>query len=93
MINIKDSSGNIGYIKQISSVKFKENFKVLIGKEKILKESLLIECHGLVPSIANVFPKLLIDLYEACIRKDYHHVVILQKKIGNINKINKCYDG
>lgn len=62
---IKDSSGDIGYLKGIlDRVRHHPAFSVLVGPEHLLWEALRSGAHGGVPGGANIFPELLVRLYE-----------------------------
>lgn len=62
---IKDSSGDIGYLKAIiERARHTPDFSVLVGPEHLLREALRSGAHGGVPGGANIFPELLVRLYE-----------------------------
>jgi 4-hydroxy-tetrahydrodipicolinate synthase len=90
IIGIKDSSGDIGYLKQILTIKPDNNFKILVGDEGIAAEGLFSGADGLVPSLANIFPKLLLNLYNACCNYDRSLANFLQSKVNDINILNNC---
>ena len=60
---LKDSSGEIGYIKEVlAPVADKQEFSVLVGPEHLLAEVLQCGAHGGVPGGANIFHNLAIYL-------------------------------
>lgn len=89
IIGIKDSSGDIGYLKQIIDLGLGEEFRILVGEEKIAKEGLMAGAHGLVPSLGNVFPELLVNLYKACMECNEERAAVLQDEVDKINKLNR----
>jgi 4-hydroxy-tetrahydrodipicolinate synthase len=92
MIGIKDSSGNLGYLKKLVEMRPKPEYKVLVGDESLSAKGLLSGGDGLVPSLANVFPKLFVDLYKRCAAGDEEGAMRLQSRIDEINQWNKCSD-
>jgi 4-hydroxy-tetrahydrodipicolinate synthase len=86
---IKDSSGSEDYLKEIMSLREKE-FKIFIGSETLIIYGLMRGAHGLVPSIGNVFPGMTVELYNACMNKDMERAMSIQKKIDDINQLNKA---
>lgn len=85
---IKDSSGDLNYIKRLLDQRKDEKFSILIGYEMIMGECILKGCNGGVNGGANVFPKLFVNMYNAAsdknpqemekwqslIRKVYHNL-------------------
>src|SRR5690606_29462722 len=59
---IKDSSGDIGLLTDYLEVAKDRGLPVLVGSESILAEALRRGAAGAVPSLGNVFPKLLVDV-------------------------------
>jgi len=72
---IKDSSGDVAYLGQMCELRDEhrpDDFSVLLGPEQLAVEALVTGQHGnvdgVVPSTANVEPRLLVSLYDACVR-------------------------
>jgi len=80
---VKDSSGQISYIKEVLSLVrvTHPEFSVLVGPENLLAEALLCGAHGGVPGGANVFPALLVRLYQAFLDDSHQEMRELQEKI------------
>ena len=65
---LKDSSGDLGYLaRAVAAVRHKPEFTVLIGPEELLVEGMALGVHGGVHGGANLFPRLFVGLYEACL--------------------------
>jgi len=71
VIGIKDSSGDLEKAKQFAKViADRPDFTLLIGPEQILADTLRAGAMGGVCGGANLFPRLLVDLYDAHLRGD-----------------------
>ena len=82
IIGIKDSSGNPGNFKALcQAFKNKPDFKIFVGPEEILAETLEMGGHGGVTGGANLFPKLYVSLYEAFQNKEQEKVAEFQQTI------------
>jgi 4-hydroxy-tetrahydrodipicolinate synthase len=87
---IKDSGGDLAYLAQIIATRRRYNLPVLAGAEKVGRDALLMGADGLVPSLANVFPRLFVGLYKACQAGDAELSARFQAKIDEINRFNTC---
>jgi 4-hydroxy-tetrahydrodipicolinate synthase len=66
ILGIKDSWGDMGYFQSLLALKQQHaKFRVLQGHEHAAMASLLLGCDGLVPGLANVAPRVLVDLVSA----------------------------
>jgi 4-hydroxy-tetrahydrodipicolinate synthase len=82
IIGIKDSSGNPENFKALcQAFKDKPDFKIFVGPEEILAESLEMGGNGGVTGGGNLFPKLYVSLFEAYQSKDLNRVKTLQETI------------
>jgi 4-hydroxy-tetrahydrodipicolinate synthase len=89
VVGVKDSSGQIGYIKQVLSLvsKCHPEFSVLVGPERLLAEALLCGAHGGVPGGANIFPDLSVRLYRAFVDGKHEEMQELQAKMIEIGAL------
>jgi len=83
VVGVKDSCGQIGYIKQVLSLVSKSHpeFSVLVGPESLLVEALLCGAHGSVPGGANIFPDLPVRLYQAFVDGKHKEMQELQAEL------------
>jgi 4-hydroxy-tetrahydrodipicolinate synthase len=86
VVGVKDSSGQIGYIKQVLSLVGNSHpeFSVLVGRESLIAEALLCGAHGGVPGGANIFPDLPVRLYQASVDGKLQEMQKLQAKMVEI---------
>ncbi|MHC4496747.1 MAG: dihydrodipicolinate synthase family protein, partial [Planctomycetota bacterium] len=83
---IKDSSGNMVYFHQLQSIlRDHPGFALLVGREELLAESVLLDGHGGVCGGANFIPKLYVDLYNAACSRDLPTVEALHEKVMQIS--------
>ncbi len=80
---IKDSGGQISYLKQVLSLLGKSHpeFSVLVGPENLLAEALLLGAHGGVPGSANISPDLPVRLYQAFVDGKHKEMQELQTQL------------
>ena len=88
IVGIKDSSGDLDYFAQIVQVaKQRPGFSLLAGKEANLGDIIKLGGHGGVTGGANVWPRLLVDLYDAAIAADGSRINSLAPKVLELGKI------
>jgi len=86
IVGLKDSSGNMVYFHQLQSLlKDHPDFALLIGREELLAETVLLDGHGGVCGGANFCPKLYVDLYNAARSRDLSTVEALHEKVMQIS--------
>ncbi|MEM9142293.1 MAG: dihydrodipicolinate synthase family protein [Bacteroidota bacterium] len=86
-IGIKDSSGEIGPLHTIiEEFKNEPDFSIITGNELFLADTIVRGAHGAVAGGANFFPGLFVQLYQACLKKDYGRISTLNDKILTIDK-------
>ena len=77
---IKDSSQERTHLTElIERFRDRDDFRIFVGTEVLLVESLMSGAHGCVPSIGNVRPDLCVNLYEAIRNRDLERVKVLEK--------------
>lgn len=86
IIGLKDSSGNGVYFNTVLSLlKAQTSFALFVGPDEMMASMVLIGAHGGVSAGANLFPKLYVDLYTACIARDFDRIHALQQKVVDIS--------
>ncbi|MFK5971690.1 MAG: dihydrodipicolinate synthase family protein [Flavobacteriaceae bacterium] len=84
-IGIKDSSGDMDYLRSlIDEFKDAPEFSIIVGTESFLPETIQRGGHGAVAGGANFYPKLFVDLYNACMEHDLEAITELEKKVQYI---------
>lgn len=86
IVGIKDSSGNMVYFHQLQTLlKDHPDFALLIGREELLAETILLGGHGGISGGANIIPKLYVDLYNAALSRDLPKIEALHEKVMQIS--------
>jgi len=82
VIGLKDSSANMVYFHQLQQI-FKDHndFRLFIGPEELLGETLVLGGHGGVCGGGNLIPELYVELYEKSIEGDFKKMGILHERI------------
>jgi 4-hydroxy-tetrahydrodipicolinate synthase len=94
IIGIKDSSGSSEYLYSVQSI-FAERpeLSVLVGTELMMASAVEHGIHGAVPGGANIFPQLLVSLYDAALMKNSQLAEQLQAQLTILGKIYQIGTG
>jgi dihydrodipicolinate synthase/N-acetylneuraminate lyase len=85
-LGLKDSSGQLLWFKRMARLtSHREDYRVLMGPEELLFESLLGRGDGGVCGGANVFPQLYTTLFNAVESGDLTYATLLQNKILDVS--------
>lgn len=88
VLGVKDSWGDLGYFQSLLDVKRRRpSFRVLQGHEHAVMASLLLGADGLIPGLANVAPRLLVDLVRAARAGDTERCQALHERIFDLTRI------
>ena len=86
---LKDSGGDLmlfgDFINKVKEVN--PDFTAMVGTVGLLYPAMLFGAPGCVAGTANVFPELVIELYDRIIAKDYQRAKELQLQVIEIRKI------
>lgn len=86
IVGVKDSSGNMVYFRQLQSLlKEHTDFSLLMGREEMLAEAILLGGHGSVCGGANLIPELYVELYNAACSKDLQKIEALHNKVMKLS--------
>lgn len=86
VIGLKDSSANMVYFHQLQQIfKDQNDFRLFIGPEELLGETLVLGGHGGVCGGGNLIPELYVELYEKSIEGDFKKIGILHERIMQIS--------
>jgi 2-dehydro-3-deoxy-phosphogluconate/2-dehydro-3-deoxy-6-phosphogalactonate aldolase len=84
---LKDSSKDIPLLGQVIADNTEVSF--LVGSDSLLVPGLDLGCTGLISAVANVFPELVVDLYEAYDAGDHDRARDLQYTIYEVRRAFK----
>ena len=86
IIGLKDSSANMVYFHQLQQLfKNQDDFRLFVGTEELLGETLVLGGHGGVCGGANLIPELYVELYETSIEGGFEKMAILHERIMQIS--------
>jgi 4-hydroxy-tetrahydrodipicolinate synthase len=87
VIGLKDSGMNMGYFHEVkAALNGRKDFSLLVGPEELLAECVLLGGHGGMAAGSNVYPRLFVDTYNACVEGDMPRVRELQAEIMAFGK-------
>lgn len=84
IVGIKDSSGDINQLLEFIRKTRDLNFKVFGGKDTMLYSSLNIGAVGGVCTTANIFPELIVSIYNEYMKGDLKESLELQFKLNPV---------
>ena len=84
IIGIKDSSGNISQLGEYLNLVL-PSFSVLVGTAGALKGALDLGCEGGVLALANIAPKICVDIYQLVLKGDHEAAANLQLRMIPVN--------
>ena len=88
IIGLKDSSGDLRYYGQLVEVaKARPDWRILVGPEHLLVDTMRIGGHGGVNGGAQIEPRLFVNLYDAVKRNDVARVSELQQRLLKLGGI------
>ena len=71
IVGIKDSSGDMTMTSEFIRQAKKREFKVLGGKDTLIYGAMVYGADGCVATTANMFPELVVSIYDKCRAGDY----------------------
>ncbi len=82
IIGIKDSSGDLSYFEGLCrTFRNEQDFRIFVGPEEILLQTLRLGGHGGVTGGANLFPQLYTSLFEAFLDGNEQKALLLQETV------------
>lgn len=85
-VGIKDSSGDYNNLLQLMNrLGHKDDFSIIAGSEIYLPETIASGGHGVVAGTANIFPRLFVDWYDACLQQNTQRIDEIRTQILQIH--------
>ena len=86
IIGLKDSSGDIGFFHKINNDSgISKEFKIFVGPEELLAESVMFGALGGVPGGSNIYPKVFVETYNNAVSNNHNDLKELHKIIIEIS--------
>lgn len=89
---IKDSSGDQAYMDELLNRFREQEFRVIVGDETMIYYGLSHGADGLVPSLANPFPRLLARIYKCACEGDWESCRSYCDVVDEMNRLNHFSD-
>lgn len=87
ILGIKDSSGDMSYFHTLVKLaKQRGDWSVMVGPEELFAEVLSCGGHGGVLGGANLYPRLLVQLFQVARAKDHDQLSRIQEKLLWLNR-------
>ena len=84
VVGIKDSSGEMDYVRELLRRRADESFPILIGPETMLGACLLLGCDGGVSGGANLYPEFYVSYYRAALENNRAELDGFRDTVRNI---------
>jgi 4-hydroxy-tetrahydrodipicolinate synthase len=85
---IKDSSFSlVDFMSFIIELGNRKDFTFMVGTEMLLFPAMLFGAKGCVSGLSNIFPEVVVELYNAALKKDYEKAAILQLRANKARSI------
>ena len=87
VVGLKDSSGDVAYFHAAKTLMaHRPDWSLLLGSEVMMADAVRQGAHGCVAGGANVWPQLLVALYEAALLDD-HRMPALQQQLVEMGQV------
>jgi 4-hydroxy-tetrahydrodipicolinate synthase len=88
VFGLKDSSGDMAYFAEVRGLLAdRPDWSLLTGPETLLADAVKLGAHGCVGGGSNLWPQLLVDIYEAALEGDSSRLDVLQQTLVEMGKI------
>lgn len=88
IVGIKDSSGDLAYFERLMGLReLRPDWSIMIGPEALLPEAMRLGGDGGVAGGANIFPRLFVECYEACVAQDEACLAGIRRSIDELQRI------
>jgi len=94
IVAMKDSSGDLQYFKALIELcqNRKKALSVIVGNESVSYDAFTMGADGIVPSLANPYPRLFASLYESAINKNLTKLQFYCDIVNSFNTLNNFSD-
>lgn len=85
IIGVKDSSGDfMHFLRLLSHLHGVSRVGVMVGSPPLAGPALLYGAHGVVPGVANIDPRCMLDIYASAITSNTSHLRKLQERVHKL---------
>lgn len=87
VVAYKDSCADWESFQRVLFLLEDRDIAVFNGAEELCSAAMIFGAQGCVPGLANFFPKMFVDMYDACQRGDIQTAYRLQKEVWDLRKV------
>ncbi len=88
IVGIKDSSGDLAYFEKLMDLRHdRPDWSIMIGPEAMLPAAMRLGGDGGVTGGANIFPRLFVNCYQACVAGDKTKLAFTISAIDELQRI------
>jgi 4-hydroxy-tetrahydrodipicolinate synthase len=89
IVGLKDSQNDLDWFRQVMTGARQRGIKLrgFLGTRYLIDAGLLAGAHGAIPGIANVAPRLCVEVYEAARRQDWDAADVATERLLAVTKL------
>ncbi|MEA3344939.1 MAG: 4-hydroxy-tetrahydrodipicolinate synthase [Chloroflexota bacterium] len=87
LVGVKDSSGDVDWLQ--SAMTSAPDWRFFVGSDALLYVAFSLRAHGAVSGIADIFPQLVVELYDAAQAGEWQEARELQVKVAAVRRAIK----
>lgn len=91
-LGIKDTSGDLAYLSACVDRLAGTEASVYVGDESLIAKAYRAGAAGMVPSMANCFPRLFADIHAAAMTGELERMDALCSRVDRMNRLNQYSD-
>jgi 4-hydroxy-tetrahydrodipicolinate synthase len=95
VVGIKDSQNDLQWFRALMTATKERgvNFRGFLGTRTLIDAGLIVGAHGAVPSVSNIAPRLVVDMYDAAKSGDFGRAGRLQDLIIRYDNLSASIAG
>jgi len=92
LAGIKDSTFDLSYFYRVKTEVGFDNFVYISGTEAFIVPTIPLGASAAICGLANAFPEIVVELYEAAINKEFEKALELQEKVNALRQVQHLTD-
>ena len=86
---VKDSSFDMMVFAEFQRKLGNRGFDIVMGTEALFLLASVLGAKAFIPGLGNAFPEICVELYEACMKRNYENAWEVQKRVNRVRDVMK----